>query len=134
VDSFHFSVLNALLEERCIRRARPVLGLQPNCHHAAIASAASPPSASVCLGQAARARAAVVGWRNRQPVARDPWLDGLLARRHVNSLPWRSSTRALASRERAGALISLTSHPQGVAQSFDSNRQPTRVPSGWGGS
>jgi transposase len=27
---------------------------------------------------------AVVGWRKRRPVARDPWLGGLLARRHVN--------------------------------------------------
>ena len=27
---------------------------------------------------------AVVGWRKRRPVARDPWLSGLLARRHVN--------------------------------------------------
>ena len=27
---------------------------------------------------------AVVGWRKRRPVARDPWLGALLARRHVN--------------------------------------------------
>ena len=27
---------------------------------------------------------AVVGWRKRRPMAGDPWLAGLLARRHVN--------------------------------------------------
>jgi transposase len=27
---------------------------------------------------------AVVGWRKRRPMAGDPWLGGLLARRHVN--------------------------------------------------
>jgi transposase len=27
---------------------------------------------------------AVVGWRKHRPLARDPWLGGLLARRHVN--------------------------------------------------
>ncbi len=42
-----------------MRRARPVLGLQPNCHHASITSAASPTSVPVCPGQAARVRAVV---------------------------------------------------------------------------